>query len=98
MALGLMASFGIVSCEAPPPEDGGNGTTTTESSVADNGNGLKIASLAPMTGDLSSLGQNFPVAVRLAVDTVNECGGVNDAPVTLLSEDTQTDPNTGSAA
>ncbi|MEL6494016.1 MAG: ABC transporter substrate-binding protein [Cyanobacteria bacterium J06623_7] len=60
--------------------------------------GLKLGTLAPTTGDLSSIGQNWPAAVQLAVDTINLCGGVNDAPVSLVTEDSQTDPSAGSSA
>ena len=60
--------------------------------------GLKLGSLAPTTGDLASIGQNWPAAVQLAVDTINECGGVNEAPVSLVNEDSQTDPSAGSTA
>jgi len=60
--------------------------------------GLKLGSLVPTTGDLASIGQNMPVAVQLAVDKINACGGVNDNPVSLVSEDSQTDPSTGSNA
>ena len=62
------------------------------------GSGLKLGTLAPITGDLSSIGQNFPVAAQLAVDTINECGGVNEAEVSLITEDSQTDPSAGSSA
>lgn len=63
-----------------------------------NGNGLKLGTLAPTTGDLSSIGQNWPAAVQLAVDTINECDGVNEAQVSLMTEDSQTDPSAGSSA
>ncbi|MGF1590458.1 MAG: ABC transporter substrate-binding protein [Pleurocapsa sp.] len=62
------------------------------------GDGLKLGILAPTTGDLSSIGQNWPAAVQLAVDTINECGGVNEAQVSLIAEDDQTDPSAGSSA
>lgn len=62
------------------------------------GTGLKLGTLAPTTGDLSSIGQNWPTAVQLAVDTINECGGVNEQNVSLVSEDSQTDPSAGSSA
>ena len=65
-------------------------------STADSG--LKLGTLAPTTGDLASIGQNWPAAVQLAVDTINECGGVNEASVSLVSEDSQTDPSAGSTA
>jgi neutral amino acid transport system substrate-binding protein len=60
--------------------------------------GLKLGSLTPSTGDLASIGQNMPIAVKLAVETINACGGVQGKPVTLISEDSQTDPVAGSAA
>ncbi len=62
------------------------------------GDGLKLGVLSPTTGDLSSIGQNWPAAVQLAVDTINECGGVNEAQVSLIAEDDQTDPSAGSSA
>jgi neutral amino acid transport system substrate-binding protein len=73
------------------------GTETSTETTEDSG-GLKLGSLTPSTGDLSSIGQNMPVAVKLAVDTINACGGVNDAPVSLVQEDSQTDPTAGGAA
>lgn len=63
-----------------------------------NGGGLKLGGLFPITGDLSAVGQNLPVAAKLAVDTVNACGGINGKPVTFVTEDDQTDPTAGSAA
>lgn len=59
---------------------------------------LKLGALLPTTGDLSSIGQNMPRAVRLAVDTINACGGVNGQPVELVVEDSQTDPSASAAA
>jgi neutral amino acid transport system substrate-binding protein len=68
-------------------------TTTTTSSAK----GLKIGSLLPTTGDLASIGQQMAGAVPLLVDTVNACGGVNGAPVSLVTVDDQTDPKAGAA-
>ncbi|MGK7878987.1 MAG: ABC transporter substrate-binding protein, partial [Crocosphaera sp.] len=62
------------------------------------GNGLKIGALLPVTGDLASIGANMPEAVKLAVEEINACDGVNGEPVTLVTEDTQTDPAAGGAA
>ncbi|MCL1474531.1 ABC transporter substrate-binding protein [Argonema antarcticum] len=69
-------------------------TTPATSSAKD---GLKIGSLLPATGDLSAIGQPMIAAVPLLVETVNKCGGVNGKPVTLVSEDDQTDPKAGGA-
>ena len=75
----------------------GSGPVSTTSSPTEDG-GLKLGALLPITGDLSSIGQNMPEAVNLAVSEINACGGINDKPVTLVTEDTQTDPTAGSAA
>jgi neutral amino acid transport system substrate-binding protein len=60
--------------------------------------GLKLGALLPTTGDLSAIGQNLPIAFQLAVDTINDCGGVNGKPVTTVIEDDQTDPAAGATA
>lgn len=75
-----------------------NSGQTSSQTEASNKEGLKLATLAPITGDLASIGQNWPAAVQLSVDTINECGGVNEASVTLTNEDDQTDPSAGSSA
>jgi neutral amino acid transport system substrate-binding protein len=70
--------------------------TPTATAPAPDAKGLKIGSLLPATGDLSSVGQPMLAAVPLLVETVNQCGGVNGAPITLLpNTDDQTDPTAG---
>jgi neutral amino acid transport system substrate-binding protein len=83
-----------------PNATGGGGTTPTASTApgTSNNQGLKIGSLLSSTGDLASIAQPLPVAVKMAIDTVNSCGGINGAPVTLVSEDDQSDPSAGAAA
>jgi ABC-type branched-subunit amino acid transport system substrate-binding protein len=60
--------------------------------------GLKIGSLLPSTGDLSSVGQPMIATVPLLVDTVNACGGVNGKPMELVAADDETDPTKGNQA
>ncbi|HHP7230051.1 MAG TPA: ABC transporter substrate-binding protein, partial [Xenococcaceae cyanobacterium] len=88
----LGMSFPLTACQ------GGNDTTTQTNANAGDGAGLKLGTLVPVTGDLASIGQNMPVAVELAVNTINACGGVNDNSVTLVQADSQTDPSVGSTA
>ena len=59
---------------------------------------MKIGSLLSNTGDLASIAQPLPLAVKMAIETVNGCGGINGAPVSLVSEDDQSDPSAGTAA
>ncbi|QZZ19378.1 ABC transporter substrate-binding protein [Leptothermofonsia sichuanensis E412] len=88
--LAMAAGFFAAACqETTPPQPG--------SSPATGGTGgLKIGSLLPATGDLASIGQPMLDAVPLLVETVNQCGGVNGAPVTLVpNADDQTSPEAG---
>lgn len=62
------------------------------------GEGLKLGVILPTTGDLAPVGKDMPKAAKLAVDTVNACGGVNGKPVTLITEDSQTDPKVSAEA
>lgn len=88
----VSASLLVTACQ------GGNSSGNQTNNQSTGGEGLKLGTLAPITGDLSSMGQNFPSGVQLAVDTINECGGVNESSVSLTNEDDQTDPSAGSTA
>ena len=90
----VLAILSLTACQAPSTEDG----SSSGSNDLDSSSGLKLGALFPTTGDLSSIGQNMPVAVKLAVDEINACNGVNDAPVALVTEDSQTDPSAGITA
>ncbi|MCL1467416.1 ABC transporter substrate-binding protein [Argonema galeatum] len=112
-ALALAAlAFATAACQNTTPNNTGSVTPTptanstgatqttsptTPAPAASSAKGLKIGSLLPATGDLSAIGQPMIAAVPLLVETVNKCGGVNGKPVTLVSEDDQTDPKAGGA-
>ena len=85
----------ITSCAEPEPTPG---EVQEQGGTGEEGGALKLGALLPATGDLSSIGQNMPLAVQLAVDTINECGGVNGQPVSVIIEDDQTDPTAGVSA
>lgn len=85
----------LTACQPTPPQ--GEGTQSSPGATGGT-DGLKLGALLPVTGDLSSIGQNMPAAAKLAVETINACGGVNEKPVTLISEDDQTDPTAGASA
>lgn len=90
LALTLSTSFLTTACQET--------VTNTPTTPTGGEEGLKLGALLPVTGDLSSIGQNMPPTVKLAVDTINACGGVNGTPVTFIPEDDQTDPNAGLSA
>jgi neutral amino acid transport system substrate-binding protein len=89
------------SCTDPNKTSGTGGTTPTasnSSTSSGDSKGLKIGSLLSNTGDAASIAQPLPIAIKMAVETVNGCGGINGAPVTLVSEDDQSDPSAGASA
>jgi neutral amino acid transport system substrate-binding protein len=95
--LTTITSLLTTSCTDSTKTNGTGGTGSTTSSGGSS-QGLKIGSLLSSTGDLAAITQPLPIAIKMAVDTVNSCGGINGAPVTLVSEDDQSDPSAGAAA
>ncbi len=57
---------------------------------------LKIGSLLPQTGDLAVLGPAMIEAVKLAVQQINEAGGVNGEDVVLVDGDSGTNEDIAS--
>ncbi len=56
---------------------------------------LRLGTLTPLTGAGGPYGPSMVKTVRAVVDAVNAAGGVNGSPVVLLSEDTETNPDSG---
>jgi len=73
-------------------------TAPAASSDSGSGEGLKLGTLLPITGDLAQYGGPMQDAASLLVETVNACEGVMGQPVTLISEDNQTEPSAGASA
>jgi neutral amino acid transport system substrate-binding protein len=97
MALLTTVSSLLTSC-TDPNQTGGTNSNASNPSAGGDSKGLKIGSLLSNTGDAASIAQPLPIAIKMAVDTVNGCGGINGAPVTLVSEDDQSDPSAGASA
>ena len=93
MSLGV----GLASCQEAEAPKTSTSSTTIGGAPAD-AKQLKLGSLLPSTGDLASLGGPMIAAVPLLVETVNQCGGVNGAPIELVKADDQTDPAAGTEA
>ena len=71
--------------------------TTTTSQAPVQGEPLKLATLLPLTGDLSAFGPGMAQAVELAVTEANAAGGVHGADVTLGGFDSATNPEAAQA-
>ena len=93
----LTTGFLAAACQEPTPTSTSSTGSPSTPATSDAG-GLKMGMLLPATGDLASVGQPMLGAAPLLVETVNQCGGVNGKPVTLVSADDQTDPTVGAEA
>ncbi|MFB6195129.1 MAG: ABC transporter substrate-binding protein [Haloplanus sp.] len=69
--------------------------TGTESQRATDGEPLKIGVIQPYSGDLSEFGSPMENGQRLAIQHINEAGGVNGRQVKLVTEDSGTKPSQG---
>jgi neutral amino acid transport system substrate-binding protein len=94
----LTVGFLAAACQEAPSDPAAEGEAPAAEETTASGDGLKLGALLPATGDLSAIGQPMLDALPLIVDEVNACGGVNEADVTLVVEDDQTDPTAGAEA
>ncbi|NJR64682.1 MAG: ABC transporter substrate-binding protein [Leptolyngbyaceae cyanobacterium CRU_2_3] len=80
----LWVAIALPACQQlPAPPDSGVTRTPTP---------LKLGVLLPATGSLAAVGEPVLQVLPLITNTINACGGVNDAPVILVVEDEQSDP------
>lgn len=85
-----------------PTVDNGATETETETEAAsqrDNVDGvLRVGTVLPQTGDLSALGPPMVEAVKLAVQEINEAGGVLGEDIVLVEGDSGTNESVASDA
>jgi neutral amino acid transport system substrate-binding protein len=93
-----IAAFFVGYVTAACQESAQVGQGNSPAPTAPNPKGLRLGALLPITGDLSAVGPPLVDSVSLLVEAVNQCGGVNGAPVTLSAADDQTDPAAGTEA
>jgi ABC-type branched-subunit amino acid transport system substrate-binding protein len=87
----------LAACGNAPTASNQTSESPAGESPAATGEGLKLGTLLPLTGDLAQYGKPMQESVDLLVQTVNACGGALGQPITLISEDDQTDPAAGAA-
>ena len=59
---------------------------------------IKIGVIFPMTGDAASYGEKGEKAIQLAVQEINEHGGINGRRIEAIIEDSKAEPKTGVSA
>lgn len=72
--------------------------TDSESEGSSDGDTMKIGAVLPMTGDSSVFGEKFKAAYTIAVDEINENGGIDGKELEIVIEDSQEKPQVGKTA
>lgn len=71
-------------------DDGDDDETTTTEASEESGSGdgtLTLGAMVPQTGDLNTIVESLQTPIDIAIDEINEAGGVNDSEVTLIEGD-----------
>ncbi|MFH1500764.1 MAG: ABC transporter substrate-binding protein [archaeon] len=66
--------------------------------VSESGGEVVIGAIMPLTGDISTIGQNTREGIELAVKEVNDAGGINGKKLRVIYEDGQCGPKEASNA
>lgn len=91
----LAGIFVIAGCGTGSESSDSDADSDTESSDGDT---LKIGAVLPMTGDSSVFGEKFKAAYTIAIEEINENGGVDGKQLELVIEDSQEKPQVGKTA
>jgi branched-chain amino acid transport system substrate-binding protein len=59
---------------------------------------IKIGIVSPFTGDAAAVGQNILTSAQIAIDEINEAGGVNGRMIELIAEDGRCNPKDANTA
>ncbi len=88
LALAMIMVLSLAACG-----DQGSGTTTAPSGGGDT---IKLALLAPLTGQNAEYGKGFEVATKMAIDEINAAGGVKGKMLEIVVGDSKGEPKESS--
>jgi len=97
-SFGVMALAGCTDPTGGSGQAGGDSNGGTSSGSSGGSNSIKLGALAPNSGTFSSSGEDVQAGNKLAVERINEEGGINGSDVQIITADTQTTPKAGASA
>jgi len=59
---------------------------------------IRIGAILPLSGDVAVYGNNTKKGIDLAVEEINQGGGINGRKIRIIYEDSKADPTTGATA
>lgn len=87
----LFAGCGEAEAPAAAPVEGE--VAETAAPVEENKAPIKVGVLAPLTGGMAEFGKTYEVAMTMALEDINEAGGINGRELQLVFEDSKGDQN-----
>ena len=86
-ALAAVASLALAACASSGDDDKSPASGAPATSPTGAEGALKIGTLLPVTGSLAFLGPPEVAGVELAIQEINDAGGVFDKPIELIQTD-----------
>lgn len=82
--IAILASFSLLSCEKKAPTDSQKTTNADTSSSS-----IKIGEVGSMTGSEATFGTSTHKGIQLALNKINNAGGINGKKIELITVDNQ---------
>lgn len=86
LTLVLLMSLSLAAC-GENSDSSGSANESDDQSVSHSEDSIVVGHYSYLTGPLSLLGQNITNGVQIAVDKINEEGGINGRPIELVTYD-----------
>ena len=98
LCLAMLFSLAACASKDDTTTDTSSDTTDTADTTSDGEKTVRLGLIGPMTGDNANYGTSTRDGAQIAVDEINEAGGVNGYTFKLDAQDSQGDPDSAVSA
>jgi branched-chain amino acid transport system permease protein len=91
--IGLLLVVVLAGCTPAAPQAAPTAAPQAPAAQSSGAGGLKVGFIVPLSGAVSSYGEGVKYAPTLALKKINDAGGINGAPVELVTCDSPNNPN-----
>lgn len=98
LCLAMLFSLAACASKDDTTADTSSDTSDTADTTTDGEKTVRLGLIGPMTGDYANYGTSTRDGAQIAVDEINEAGGVNGYTFVLDTQDSQGDPDSAVSA
>ena len=98
LCLAMLFSLAACASKDDTTTDTSSDTSDTTDTTSDGEKTVRLGLIGPMTGDNANYGTSTRDGAQIAVDEINEAGGVNGYTFVLDAQDSQGDPDSAVSA